>query len=138
VSLSTVFTELLVPFRYGRPGDSQNYTGLLLQVERYLREHPQETCTVYLMSAGSSRLRSLTNENTQVNNIFQPPSPADGSRYRGDDKVHASASLTVQIHYLNLKPEEAGASVLPDVVAVAVWVPRAMSGPWVHQAQGQV
>lgn len=137
VSLRSIYEELLTRLRVTRPVDSTRFTGLLLQVGRYLEDHPEATCTVYQMSAGVRRDRGVDDEG-EILNLFQG---ADFDRaggemvYPGDREIHAPNELTIQIH--TLRVTHAGAEVEVDVPAVAVWVPRAMGASWISQAQGQ-
>jgi hypothetical protein len=59
ISLQWVYEALLTQFQYTRPKDSYAYTGALLQIERQIDKYPDATCTVYLISKGQSRERSL-------------------------------------------------------------------------------
>jgi hypothetical protein len=61
-SLRTVYEEFLTKFRVSRPTDSTRFTGLLLQIGRYLDQHPEATNTIYQMSNGTSRMRSVDDD----------------------------------------------------------------------------
>lgn len=137
VPLRLVYEELLTRLRVTRLVDSVQFTGLLLQVGRYLEQHPDATCTVYRMSGGATRERSVDADD-QIPTLFQganydrsttPPTMI----YPGDREIHAPDTLTVQIHTLDVKQ---GATTLASTVpAIAVWVPRAMEAGWVSQPQ---
>ncbi len=132
-----VYEELLTRLRVTRLVDSVQFTGLLLQVGRHLEQHPDATCTVYRMSGGATRERSVDADD-QIPTLFQganydrsttPPTMI----YPGDREIHAPDTLTVQIHTLDVKQ---GATTLASTVpAIAVWVPRAMEAGWVSQPQ---
>jgi hypothetical protein len=134
VSLSLVFTELLMPLRITRAQDSQRFTGLLLQVREHLDAHPDAQCRVYVMSRGAERERKV-NDQHEIPNLFQGADPVDppaqrGTVYPGDREIRAPAGLTVQIHRLRVM--RAG-KALADVPTVAVWVPSEMAYAWVVQ-----
>lgn len=137
VPLRLVYEELLTRLRVTRLVDSVQFTGLLLQVGRYLEEHPDSTCSVYRMSGGTARERSV-DDHDQIPTLFQganydrstsPPTTI----YPGDREIRAPDTLTVQIHTLKVK--RGSTTVANDVPAIAVWVPRAMEAGWVSQPQ---
>jgi hypothetical protein len=126
VPLSVAYEQLLTRLRITRPSDSQRFTGLLLQVLAYIERHPAASCSVYLMSGGTERKRTLNND--EVENIFQGANPATG--YPGDREIKASHGLTIQIHYLRVA---GGDRELHNVPVVAVWIPGEMEADWVVQ-----
>lgn len=139
VSLKRVYEEFLTGIRVTRPGDSTRFTGLLLQIGRYLERYPDATCTVYRMSDGMSRMRSV-NDADEIPTLFQganydrsaiPPKET----YPGDERIHSTEELTIQIH--TLRVERDGALIADEVPAIAVWVPKRMAASWVSQPQGQ-
>jgi hypothetical protein len=126
VHLSTAYAQLLTSLRITRPSDSQRFTGLLLQVRAYIDQYPDSTCSVYLMSGGAERKRTLNND--EVENIFQGANPATG--YPGDRGIKASHGLTIQIHYLLVASSDKEQHNVP---VVAVWIPQEMEAEWVVQ-----
>ncbi len=136
LSLRGIYEELLTRLRVTQPVDSTRFTGLLLQVGRHLEDHPKATCTVYQMSGGVRRSRTVNDEGEIP--LFQGANSDRASGeivYPGDDEIHAANELTIQIH--TLRVIHAGGEVEVDVPAVAVWVPHAMGAGWISQAQGQ-
>jgi hypothetical protein len=135
VSLLDAYNKLLPLLRIPRPCDSQNFTGLLLQVKRYLDQYLATTCTVFRMSGGKARLRS-TDDQGKLLNLFQGPHPdARGAIYRGDRYIRDDGVLTIQIH--NLLVKDADGVEYANVPAVAVWVPKIMSKDWLSQTPSQ-
>ncbi|MBK9715414.1 MAG: alpha-1,4 polygalactosaminidase [Kouleothrix sp.] len=133
VPLADVFSKLLLPLRMTRPNDSQHFTGLLLQVQQYFDKHPNAVCTVYHMSGGRERERSVDNQD-KVKNLFQGAHPdKSGAIYRGDQYIRNNEQLTIQIHNLQVQTPDGNFSNVP---AIAVWVPREMSKAWLSQNQG--
>jgi hypothetical protein len=132
VNLADLYTNLLTLWRVTRQAESQRYTGLLLQVAAFLEENPDAKAKVYVMNKKISRERTLDGD--VVNNLFQGPSPADGSQYPGDQLMRDSSVLSVQLHFLNLKRSHA--IIGENIPAIAVWVPASMSRGWLVQAQG--
>lgn len=135
--LADIYRHFLVKLRFTDPDDSAKFTGLLLQVDRYLGVQPDATCVVYQMKAGRTRQRGLSEKN-EIKNLFQgrypndAPSPADWI-YPGDERVRASDQLTIQLHLLDLDRD--ATVVAREVLAAAVWVPRQMSANWISQHQ---
>jgi len=132
-----VYEELLTRLRVTRLVDSVQFTGLLLQVGRYLERDPDATCTVYRMSGGLTRERGVDADD-QIPTLFQganydrSTSPPE-TVYPGDREIHSPEMLTVQIHTLEVKRESV--TLADNVPAIAVWVPRAMEAGWVSQPQ---
>lgn len=132
VRLSSVYQEFLTQLRFTRPGDSQRFTGLLLQIGDYLERDSDADCTVYQMSQGRIRERSV-NEGDEINQLYQGAN-YDGKEqtYPGDRQIHAAQELTIQIHNLRIIGRD---KVYDEVPLVAVWVPREMSRDWIAQDQ---
>ncbi len=139
VSLGVVYEELLTPFRHAYSFDSQQFTGLALQIRRYLDEFPDAQCTVFHMSGGKLRERKTGDgaganqrARNEIVNLMQGPNPdRTGAIYPGDLKIRARDGITVQIHRLIIR----GTSFV-DVPALVVWVPREMGRGWLSQPQG--
>jgi Z1 domain len=137
VSLDRVHRDLLTQLRSTGVSDSPRFTGLLLQIARYLENHPDARCTVYRMSPSEQRERSLDGDG-EIPNLFQGANydetkdPREET-YPGDRLILTPGQLTVQIHMLTVKD---GDRRIDEVPAVAVWVPAAMARDWVVQQQG--
>ena len=87
------------------------------------------------MSGGRERRRDLSNDG-QIPQLFQGANYENekGRRvtvYPGDREIRVREELTIQIHTLLLRMD--GEPDLPDVPALAVWVPRSMHEEWVVQ-----
>jgi hypothetical protein len=138
VPLRTAYEELLVPLRVTHPGDSAHYTGMLLQIKDYLERHPAATCTVYHMTAGRARERSVNDEN-EIPTLFQGANYADpahrDSIYPGDSHIRSAQGLTIQLHNLTVRAKGRGQVISDNTLAVAVWVPSAMAREWLVQDQ---
>ncbi len=138
VPLELVFGELLTRLRMTRPEDSQELIGVLLQIKAYLEEHPSALCTVYQMSPGEERERSVDDKN-RILNLFQGAYPVEpeserGKIYPGDRAIRGASGLTVQIHTVTIKRQ--GVRLVSAVPTIAVWVPREMSRQWLVQKPG--
>jgi hypothetical protein len=138
ISLRMVYEEFLTRLR--APRDSVTLTGLLLQVGRYLDSHPDATCSIYRMSGGRSRERSV-DEDDEIPTLHQGANFDRSKRppemtYPGDDKIRTDADLTIQIHTLQILAHETRAPLVDDVPAIAVWIPQSMEAGWVSQPQG--
>jgi Z1 domain len=137
VSLQSVYQDLLTQFWLADPRDSALFAGLLLQVGRYLENHPDAVCAAYQMSQGASRERSVDGEG-EIPNLFQGANYDESvsprqTVYPGDREIRVDGQLTIQIHNLEVRT---GPTILArDVPVLAVWVPRAMAAPWLVQAQ---
>ena len=127
VPLKAAYEELLVKLTTVPPDDSQKYTGLLLQLEHYLEDNPDTTCSIYRMIGGASRERS-TNADNEIGQLFQGSNAATG--YPGDREIRGPG-LTIQIHTLNVK--DSSGHIISDVPTVAVWVPAEMAQGWLVQ-----
>lgn len=133
VSLRHLIENLLVPYRLAAPSDTQEITGVLLQLAHALEQDPDEQCVIYRMSPDYSRERSV-NENGKLPELFQgevPVSPRElrGSIYAGDRAMRELDQVTVQVHSINVKQD--GQVVANDVPVIAIWVPRRMGQAWV-------
>jgi hypothetical protein len=138
IPLNTVYEELLTRLRLTSPTDSQQFMGLELVIKDYLDQQENDTCTIYLMSKGAIRTRSINNKD-EIITLFSGAAPVEprrerGSVYPGDRAIRASRGLTVQIHRLNIQTEEQQI-VAQDVPTIAVWVPGEMAQDIVIQNQ---
>jgi hypothetical protein len=135
VSLELANRELLTQLRLSAPRYSALLNGLLLQVSRYLEAQPDATCTLYLMSQGAVRERSVGPDD-EIPYLFQGANSDESVSppeiiYPGDLRIHADSELTIQIHTLRVKR---GDAVIADgVPAITVWVPRSMNAAWISQ-----
>ncbi|MEH1842112.1 MAG: Z1 domain-containing protein [Nostoc sp.] len=136
ISLRDTFEQLIIKFRTTHPSDSQRFTGLMLQVQRYLEQNPDELCDIYLMDKGRHRPRTIT-KNIGRLNLFQGRNSKDPDKYPGDRQIVVKDKLTIQIHKLNLQVE-AEERDIPNVSVIAIWVPQKMEHHWVSQNQGGV
>jgi hypothetical protein len=136
VPLREAYENLLTRLRISRSTDSTRFTGLLLQLARYLEENPDSSCTVYRMSEGRSRDRSV-NDSDEIPNLFQGAYPdTKGEIYKGDRYIRTEGELTIQIHNLRILSEPNRQVVAENVPAVAVWIPSAMATDWLVQNEG--
>lgn len=136
VSLQKAYEDLLIHLRLTDEGDSQLFTGLLLQIKSFLEEHPTTRCRVYQMSKRKERVRSV-NDDAEIPTLFQGANYADPEHkdmvYPGDDKIRAQSEVTIQIHRLEIRQKDKGAVIANNVPAIAVWVPAAMAKDWLVQ-----
>jgi hypothetical protein len=135
VSLRRAYQDLLIHLRFTSERDSQLFTGVLLQIDKYLQAQPDATCTVYQMSKGNKRMRSVNTEQ-EIPTLFQGANYADARDevYPGDERIRAEEGLTIQLHTLEVRDTNRGPVIASDVLAVAVWVPSSMSRDWLVQA----
>ena len=139
IPLRDAVERLLIPFRFTAAEDTQQLTGLLLQLAHAIEQNAGEACKIYQMSPDFARQRGI-DENGKVKNLFQgaaPVSPPErrGSVYPGDREIHEPDRVTIQIHKLSLTQGEDDAVVARDVPVIAVWVPSRMAIPWIVQDQ---
>lgn len=141
VSLRELYEGFLTQLRIPRQGDSQPFTGLLIQISNYLERYPEEECAVYLMSSGGStwmtRKHKVNNEG-EIENLFQGEYPVDpiekrGTVYPGDRQLHDRDRVTVHIHRISVLDENRSSVIADNVPAVTVWVPRKMAADWLVQ-----
>lgn len=136
ISLKHAYEELLIQLRLTDESDSQLFTGLLLQIESFLERHPQTTCTVYQMTKGKERVRSV-NDEEEIPTLFQGANYADAAHkdmvYPGDDNIRSHNGITIQIHTLQVRQKDRGATIASNVPTVAVWIPAAMANDWLVQ-----
>ena len=135
LSLRDVMERLLIPMRITSSRDSQQITGLLLQLSRALERDPDEPCTVYRMSPVTGRERGV-DASGKVTNLFQGQAPVNpparrGEVYPGDQAIREDDQVSVQIHVLDLTRD--GAVVRENVPVLAVWVPARLAVGWIDQ-----
>jgi hypothetical protein len=135
VKLSDVYENLLVQYKLAFPPDSQRFTGMLLQIQRYLESHPDESCTIYSMIGGEARKRSL--DDNVIPTLHQG-SNSHGNEmiYPGDSAIKAQKGITVQVHILDLFAKdkaENNESSWQKVPVLAVWIPKDLAESWYVQ-----
>lgn len=123
LSIQDCLDNLLNDLRFTRESDSATYSSLRGILKRYLREHPNENCLVYLMSARSlnnwtRRTRRLVNN--EIQQLFQGRNPRVGDViYPGDAEIKSDNILTIQIHLLDLRDTQ-----FTSVPTLAIWIPE--------------
>jgi hypothetical protein len=140
VSIRAAMEGLLTSFHITHPTDSSELLLLQVLLSERLEEEPGMTCTVYQMSAGKTRERSL-NKRGQILNLFQgaaPSKPAGGHKvgdiYPGDREVaKRHEGVVIQVHNLDVKL--AGGQLRQNVPTIAVHVPAALARDLLVQDQ---
>ena len=131
-SLAKALELLLTQYGVTAPDDSQRFTTLRILIQDYLDEHPDASCSVYVMSGGAVRERSVEDE--RIVNLFQGPSPdAMGAVYPGDRQIHRPEGITIQLHTLRIK--EPGGGRVENVPTVAIWIPGSIAQDFLVQDQ---
>jgi len=142
VPLRDAYEQLLLSLRFTRLSDAQDLLGVLLIIRSHLDENPGALCTVYQMSSGTPRVRTV-DENGVILNLFQGAAPVNpperrGEVYPGDRFVRTDDRFTLQIHTLNLRERGSTAIVHPDIPNIAVWNPEGLSSDILVQDQGGI
>lgn len=134
LSLAQVVSDLIVPFRVTGAGDSRNLVGLMLQISRALENNGDERCTVYQVSPEFARSRAI-DANGKINELFQGATrlAAGGYSYPGDTAFRDEEIVTIQLHRLNIRRNDA--MVAEDVPVIAIWIPSRLELDWVSQHQ---
>lgn len=134
-SLRNTYENLLTRLRTTRLTDLQRFTGLCLEIDRYLQWHPDENCTIYVMSKGKTRVRTA-GENDEIPHILQGPTPARdqykmGEIYPGDGKIKAASGITIQVHNLQVNRDNAiQPKTIHNVPTITVWMPDTKDADW--------
>ena len=138
IPVRQAYEELLMPLRFTNERDSQLFTGARLQIDDYLQDHPDATCSVYRMSKGHDRVRSV-DDDEEIPTLFQGANYADPAHidevYPGDDHIRAAQGVTIQIHMLEVRQKGRGPVIASHAPAVAVWIPAEMGRDWLVQRQ---
>lgn len=133
IPLGEVYKELLAPLQVTRQPEFHRYLGLQLQVSAFLEKYPDALCTVYEMSCGRQRDRTLS-KGDEIPELFQGANyQAKVKTYPGDREIRSLGQLTVQIHRLRLLKHDSQDVKAEHVPALAVWVPEVMSQAWLIQ-----
>ncbi len=144
IPLSEALDELLSRYRVVNSLDSQEYTGLLLQIDLALEKNPDETCRIIQISPDANPRRTRTvNEDGEVSNLYQGAAPVSpptqrGKVYPGDREVRFDDQITIQLHRLDLMQETDGKNriVAVDVRVISTWVPARLAEGWLVQPKG--
>jgi hypothetical protein len=124
VGVRECLDQLLNKLKFTRETDSAKYSSLRGVLKRYIEEHPDDECVIYLMSTTDlngwqARERRLNN-NDEIQQLFQGRNPRTGEViYPGDSEIREDGVLTVQIHLLNLKD-----TTFVNVPTLAIWIPE--------------
>src|SRR5262249_33605686 len=126
-------------FRFIAAEDTQDATGLLLQLAHAVEQNAGELCIIVRMSPNFARQRGVDDDG-RVRNLFQgaaPVSPPErrGSVYPADRDIHEPDTVTIQVHNLSLTQGDDDAVIARDVPVIAVWVPARMAMSWIVQEQ---
>jgi hypothetical protein len=137
IPLVEIVGRLLVPYRFTAPGDTQEITGVLLQLSHALEQNQGERCVVYRMSPDYTRRRTV-DANGRIRNLFQGAAPVNppelrGSIYPGDREIRESEDVTVQVHFVDITQNSE--LVAENVPVIAVWIPGRMELAWLTQEQ---
>lgn len=144
VRLQDCLSNLLNKLKFTRESDSASYSSLRGIFRRYLAEHPNEECLIYLMSARSlndwtRRTRRLT-RNDELQQLFQGKQPTKdtaqfriGEVYPGDSEIKNENLVSIQIHLLNLRDTD-----FTSVPTLAIWIPDHIGTDIIRQPENRV
>lgn len=140
VPLQDVYENLLLGLRFSRLSDAQNFLGTLVILRNHLGDNPNATCSVYQMSQGERRDRTL-GQAGQIPTLFQGAAPVNpperrGEIYPGDREIHSPNDVTIQVHRLDLLNRDTGDVAFEDIPNVAIWIPPNLPGDVLIQDQG--
>lgn len=145
LDLREVFEKLLAPLQFSFLEDSQRFTAALLVIAWYMRQHKDTPLGAALIEMGTDskthvRNRGL-NEFGSIKNPFQGEAPVEpkaqrGTVYPGDQAIRVRDRLSVQIHRLRLTNEDTGATIVPFVYTIAIFLPAGIEESVVLQPQG--
>jgi hypothetical protein len=140
VPLQTAYEQLLLRLRFSRLSDAQDFLGVLVILRDHLVRNPDSVCTIYEMSHGLTRLRTLDLDG-EIPNLFQgaaPVTPVErrGEIYPGDREIRSASDVTIQIHTLDLADRVTGNVIYEEVPNVAIWIPAGIAGDVLIQDQG--
>ena len=140
VPLQIVLSELLVAYRISDAADTQDMTGLLLQLSKSLESDQNETVAVYRMRPTYQGVRDVCANGriASIRRLFQGPTRVRNNggqayTYPGDMAFRDDDRVAVQIHRYDLKHDSR--IIARNMPIVAVWVPRRMSLDWLVQHQ---
>lgn len=126
ISVRQAFDDYLMKLKFTRDSDSVGFTALKSVILRYLEEYPNSETTIFLMKKGEIRERQITKKD-EIQQLFQGKNPRTGEViYPGDSEIKDFASLTIQIHNLNLINRDTG-EVFENIYTIAVWIPEEMN-----------
>lgn len=142
VPLASAYEQLLMALRFRRLDDAQDFLGVLVILSRYIDQNPDATCTIYEMSGGQSRRRTL-NANGKIPYLFQGAAPVNppsrrGSVYPGDSAIHSANGVTIQLHTLDLLASRTDPVTYQAIPNIAIWMPQSMAGDILIQDQGNL
>jgi hypothetical protein len=126
--------HLLNKLKFTRESDSATYSSLRGILKRYIEEHPEDECLIYLMSANNledwkRRTRRL-DRNDEIQQLFQGRNPRTGEIiYPGDSEIKNENILTIQIHLLDLRD-----TIYTSVPTIAIWIPETIGRDIIRQA----
>jgi hypothetical protein len=138
ISMQECLDHLLNKLKFTRESDSSAYSSLRGILKRYLGEHPEEDCLVYLMSARrlndwKIRSRRLDRKgHDEIQELFQGKNPRTGEViYPGDREIKNDSLVSIQVHRLHLT-DSSGNDIFDeennlkyvDVPTLAIWVPQ--------------
>lgn len=153
LSLSDILQYLLNRLKFTKETDSQTFSSLRGILSNYIKENPDETCFVYLMSSNNQndnfqqtiRKRRL-NRNDEIQQLFQGEQPTKNGKYLkgevyiGDRNIKDRDKVSIQIHRLNLTDtsgediyDEDGNQLYQDVLSLAIWIPETIGRDIIRQ-----
>lgn len=140
VRLTDVLSKLLVPYRMWDAADSQEMTGVWLQLSKAVECDQNETAVIYRMRPEFTGARDVDGSGriASTRRLFQGPTRVRGDggqiySYPGDAEFRDRDRVSVQIHRYNLTHN--GQTIAHDIPVIAIWVPRRMSLDWLVQQQ---
>lgn len=131
VSLSEAHQHLLTELKIA----DRSFAGVLLQIRNIIEDDNYTSCTLYKMSSNEntwySRTRKL-NAMGRIAELMQGRNPNQHRRvYSGDRYIGDRNRVIIQLHKLDLVSDQE--RITPEVINVAIWIPKALAIPWLVQ-----
>jgi len=144
ISLQECLRNLLNKLKFTRESDSATYSSLRGILQRYLVNHPDEECLIYLMSARNlndwTRRVRRRNRNDEIQQLFQGKQPTKdtpqfriGEVYPGDSEIKNENLVSIQVHLLNLRDTD-----FTSVPTLAIWIPETIGTDIIRQPDNRL
>lgn len=142
IKLSFLYEYLLLELRFTRLSDVQNFNGILILIRNLLLTNSNDNCSIYLMSHGNIRERSL-NDQDELSELFQGEYPVyprsrRGEIYPGDRAIHSEDNITIQIHCLKINSKDRQLALTVPIINIAIYIPQRLRSDILIQDQNEL
>lgn len=135
VPLRSVLEDFILQINIRNTKDAKSHTVLSLMMSELLRQNSNSMVDVFLMGETSQQ---RSRKNSSVDAPIDNPFSGRSVNYVGDEALHSSERLTLQLRAFNLRPSKSDKPDIHDVPWYAMYIPKNLSKGFIIEKRDKI